>query len=221
MTWGVQFLRHLYAVLLRLYPPGFRADFGAEMEAVFAEAVSGVAERGWISLLGFLQRELRDWPGALWQAHWYTIKEKTMMGEKRSVMQARRVLIIIGGVILVVGSRLPWMSVPVLFGVEGPTYEAIEIGWEDNGVVTGGIGLVLLLGGLFLGGRRRARYSVPGAVLAALAIVVVAGCVWRVFEVNPSAGFFAATDVGLYTTFVGGLVALVGVVLKKPISLNP
>ena len=142
------------------------------------------------------------------------------MGEKRSVMQARRVLIIIGGVILVVGSRLPWISVPVLFGVEGPTYEAIEIGWEGSGIITGSIGLMLLLGGLFLGARQ-AKYAAPGAVLAALAIIVVAGCVWRVFEVNPSAGFFAATDVGLYTTFIGGLVALVGVLLKKPISLNP
>ena len=135
-------------------------------------------------------------------------------------MKARRVLIIIGGMILVIGSRLPWMSVPVLFGVEGSTYEAIEIGWEDNGIVTGSIGLILLLGGLFLGGRHGAKYSVPGTVLAALAILVVAGCVWRVFEINPSAGFFAATSVGLYVTLVGGLVALVGVLLKKPLSLN-
>jgi hypothetical protein len=135
-------------------------------------------------------------------------------------MQARRVLIIIGGVILVIGSRLPWMSAPVLFGVEGSTYEAIEIGWEDNGIVTGGVGLILLLGGLFLGARRGMKYSVSGAVLAALAVLVAAGCVWRVFEINPGAGFFAATGVGLYVTFIGGLVALVGVLLKSPISLN-
>ncbi len=135
-------------------------------------------------------------------------------------MQARRILIIIGGVILVIGSRLPWMSVPVLFGIEGPTYEAIEIGWEDNGIVTGGVGLVLLLGGLLLGGRRGVKYSVSGAVLAALAILIVAGCVWRVFEINPGAGFFAAAGVGLYVTFIGGLVALAGVLLKPPISLN-
>ena len=135
-------------------------------------------------------------------------------------MQTRRVLVMIGGLILIIGSRLPWMSVPVLFGVEGPVYEAIEIGWEDNGIVTGGIGLVLVLGGLFFGGRRGAKYSIPGAVLAALALIVVAGCVWRVFEINPSAGFFAATGVGLYVTLIGGLVALAGVWLKKPASLN-
>ena len=135
-------------------------------------------------------------------------------------MQARRVLIMVGGVILVIGSRLPWMSVPVLFGVEGPTYEAIEIGWEDNGIVTGSVGLILLLGGLFLGGRRGVKYSVCGAALAALAFLIVGGCVWRVFEINPGAGFFAATDVGLYVTFIGGLVTLAGVLLKPPIPLN-
>ena len=133
-------------------------------------------------------------------------------------MQTRRVFVMMGGLILVIGSRLPWMSVPVLFGVEGPVYEAIEIGWEDNGIVTGGIGWVLVLGGLFFGGRP--KYAIPGAVLAALALIVVAGCVWRVFEINPSAGFFAATGVGLYVTLIGGLVALAGVWLKKPASLN-
>ena len=135
-------------------------------------------------------------------------------------MQTRRVLVMIGGLILIIGSRLPWISVPVLFGVEGPVYEAIEVGWEGSGIITGSIGLMLLLGGLFLGGRQGTEYSVPGAVLAALAIIVVAGCVWRVFEINPSAGFFAATGVGLYVTLIGGLVALVGVLVKKPISLN-
>jgi hypothetical protein len=135
-------------------------------------------------------------------------------------MYARRVLIILGAVILMTGSRLPWMSVPVLFGVEGPTFESIEIGWEDNGIVTGGIGVLLLLGGLFLGEKRSAMYSFAGAGLAALAVMVVAGCVWRVFEINPSAGFFAATDIGLYVSFIGGLVVLSGVLLKPPISLN-
>jgi hypothetical protein len=130
----------------------------------------------------------------------------------------RRVLVIVGGVVLVIGSRLPWISVPVLFGVNEPTYEAIEIGWEGSGMVTGGIGLILLLGGLFLGERQ--RYAVFGAVLAALAIMWVAGSVCRVFEINPSAGFFAAVDVGLYVTFIGGLIALAGALLRNPVSSN-
>jgi hypothetical protein len=125
-----------------------------------------------------------------------------------------------GALILMIGSRLPWMSVPILFGVEGPTPEAIEIGWEDNGIVTGGLGLILLFGGLFLGEKRALMYSISGAVLAALSVMVVAGCVWRVFEINPSEGFFAATDVGLCITFIGGLIVLSGTLLKPPLSMN-
>jgi hypothetical protein len=112
------------------------------------------------------------------------------------------------------------MSVPVLFGVEGPAYEAIEIGWEDNGFITGGIGLILLLGGIFWRGRARARYSIPGAVLAAYAVSVVIGCFQRVLEIDPRAGFFAATDIGLYLTLVGSWLAFVGTVGAAILSIR-
>lgn len=77
-------------------------------------------------------------------------------------MRTNRMLVLIGGFILILGSRLPWMSVPVLFGVEGPAFEAIEIGWEGDGFITGGIGLILLLVGIFWRGRIEKRYSIPG-----------------------------------------------------------
>jgi hypothetical protein len=102
------------------------------------------------------------------------------------------------------------MSVPVLFGVEGPAFEAIEIGWEDNGFITGGIGLILLLVGIFWRGRIGKRYSIPGAVLAALTVLVVIGCFYRILEIGPGAGFLAATDVGIYVTLIGAILALVG-----------
>jgi hypothetical protein len=123
-------------------------------------------------------------------------------------------LVLIGGLILIFGSRLPWMSVPVLFGVEGPTFEAIEIGWEDNGFITGGIGLILLLIGIFWKDGDRKRYSISGAILAALAVLVVIGCFYRIIEIDPGAGFFAATDVGIYVTLIGALVALVGAIYR-------
>jgi hypothetical protein len=124
--------------------------------------------------------------------------------------------VLIGGLILILGSRLPWMSVPVLFGVKGPTFEAIEIGWEDNGVVTGGIGFIFLLIGMFWRGRIGTRYSIPGAILAALAVFVVIGCFQRILEIDPVAGFFAATDVGIYVTLIGALLALVGMLYQIP-----
>jgi hypothetical protein len=135
-------------------------------------------------------------------------------------MRASRMLVLIGGLILLLGSRLPWMSVPLLFGIEGPAYEAIEISWEDNGFITGGIGLILLLVGIFVRGRIGKRYSIPGAILAALAITVVIGCFQRVLEINPGAGFFAATDIGIFVTLIGALLALVGASHRASVHLD-
>jgi len=121
-------------------------------------------------------------------------------------------LVLIGGFFLILGSRLPWMSVPVLFGVEDPAFEAIEIGWEDNGFITGGIGLILLVIGIFWKGIIGKRYSIPCAILAVLAVLVVIGCFQRVLEIDPVAGFLAATDVGIYVTLTGALLALIGAI---------
>ncbi|MEJ2759897.1 MAG: hypothetical protein P8046_15575 [Anaerolineales bacterium] len=60
-------------------------------------------------------------------------------------MRTNRLLVLIGGVMLILGSFLPWISYPVLFGVEGPAVEALEIGWEGGGYITGGIGIILLM----------------------------------------------------------------------------
>src|SRR5512147_2589081 len=133
-------------------------------------------------------------------------------------MRTNRLLVLIGGLILILGSRLPWMSVPVLFGVEGPTFEAIEIGWEDNGFITAGIGLILLLVAIFWRGRIGKRYSIPGTILAALAVLVIIGCFYRILDIDPSAGFLAATDVGIYVTLIGALLALVGAFYRTPVN---
>jgi hypothetical protein len=137
---------------------------------------------------------------------------------KEARMRINRMLVLTGGLILILGSRLPWMSVPVLFGINGPTFEAIEIGWEDNGLVTGGIGLILLLVGIFWSGRIGKRYSIPGAILAALAVFVVVGCFYRILEIGPGAGFFAATDVGIYMTLTGALLALAGALYRTSLD---
>ena len=133
-------------------------------------------------------------------------------------MRTNRLLVLIGGLILILGSRLPWISVPVLYGVEGPTFEAIEIGWEDNGFITAGIGLILLLVAMFWRGRIGKRYSIPGTILAALAVLVVIGCFYRILEIDPGAGFLAATDVGMYVTLIGALLAFVGTLYRTPVK---
>lgn len=125
-------------------------------------------------------------------------------------MHTKKMLILTGGLILILGSRLPWMSVPVLFGVQGPAYEAIEIGWEDNGLITGGIGLILFLGGMLWRGISKAGYSIPAAILSACAFLIVIGCFQRILEIDPPAGFIAATDIGIFVTLIGSLLSLIG-----------
>ena len=123
-------------------------------------------------------------------------------------MQARRVLIVMGGLMLMIGSRLPWISAPVLYGAEAPAFEAIEIGWGDSGTITGGIGLLLLLLEVVRKGRTGKRYAIPSAILAALALLMLLGAFSRILEIDPDAGFLRATDLGIYVTVIGALLAL-------------
>lgn len=127
-------------------------------------------------------------------------------------MKTQKLLVLMGGLILILGSRLPWMSVPVLYGLQGPAYESIEIGWEDNGLITGGIGLILFLGAIFWRGKAKAGYSIPAVLLAVYAVFIVLGCFLSILETDPPAGFIAATDIGIYVTFIGALLTLVGTV---------
>ena len=55
----------LYRCLLAFYPTGFRTEFGAEMRAVFTQALGDCRT----SVVQLLWRELRDWPGVIWCAH--------------------------------------------------------------------------------------------------------------------------------------------------------
>jgi hypothetical protein len=61
-------------------------------------------------------------------------------------MNPGRLLILLGGLLLIFGALLPWISVPNLFGLVGPADEGIEVGWEGDGAITGGIGLLLAVG---------------------------------------------------------------------------
>jgi hypothetical protein len=63
-------------------------------------------------------------------------------------------------------------------------------------------------------GRSGRPYAVPAALLSALALFVVLGCFRRVLEIQPPAGFFAATDIGIYVTLAGALLAFVGTLVR-------
>ena len=227
-------LIYLFGGLVHLYPPGFRGEFSDEIRAVLVKRMREAEERGTAAWLAAAFQEITQLVISILGECWHELrmrKEKTMIPEdqlqedagdrgggiaplqliwEEVPMRINRMLVLMGGLILVLGSRLSWMSVPVLFGVQGPAVEAIEIGWEGDGLITGGIGLILLLVGIFWRGRIEKRYSIPGAILAALAVLVVIGDFYRILEIDPDAGFLAATDVGIYVTLIGAILALVG-----------
>lgn len=63
-------LRRGFAVLLRLYPPRFRAAFGVEMQAVFGYGLQSAASQGNSALLALVFREAISFPGCLLRQHW-------------------------------------------------------------------------------------------------------------------------------------------------------
>ncbi len=63
-------LASIYSISLALYPREFRGEFGAEMRAVFAEALAVSNKAGLVGMLRVLVRELNQLPGSLWREHW-------------------------------------------------------------------------------------------------------------------------------------------------------
>ena len=136
-------------------------------------------------------------------------------------MNKGRLLVLVGSLLLIVGGFLPWISVPDLFGLSGPSYEGIEAGWEGDGVLTTGVGLILILSELLFGGVARRWFTLTRVVLAALPASVVFLDFRRILEIAPEAGFYAATDIGIYVTLVGALLALIGCLWKRvPASMH-
>jgi hypothetical protein len=63
-------LIQVYRRLLPLYPARFQAEYAAEMEGVFAQAVGEAARQGRLALARRGWRELRDLPLAVLREHW-------------------------------------------------------------------------------------------------------------------------------------------------------
>jgi hypothetical protein len=74
MNWLIR----VYAALLRLYPQHFRAEFGDEMQRVFADAVNDAARRSLIAVVKVCAREVWELPAVLVREHWSNFKEGQM-----------------------------------------------------------------------------------------------------------------------------------------------
>ncbi len=75
----------VYTLLLRLYPPRFRAEFEAEMQSVLAAEMAGAAKRGMAAVAGVCWRELRDAPVAIIREYW---NERSLVMNTQSLERA-------------------------------------------------------------------------------------------------------------------------------------
>lgn len=80
MQSAIDFGKHVYTALLRLYPPSFRAEFADEMQEVFVDAMIEARERSVSAVFRIITREIKDMPMSLGRQYWhvFTRKEGTM-----------------------------------------------------------------------------------------------------------------------------------------------
>jgi hypothetical protein len=68
---------YFYDLMLRLYPPQFRAEYAAEMREVFRQAIA--ENENTLSLLGLLLAEMRDLPISVIREHWRERQQTRLM----------------------------------------------------------------------------------------------------------------------------------------------
>ena len=69
MSGWARLVARVHRILLAFYPSSFRAEFGEEMQTVFADAVAGAEMCSWLHSILLFARELRDLPGSLLKAY--------------------------------------------------------------------------------------------------------------------------------------------------------
>ena len=88
MSRATRLLSTGYRHLLRFYPAPFRAEFGAEMDGVFCQAVEEAAPAGGFTLIRLVIREVIDWPAAL-SREWVCALQATFGARKEVTVKDR------------------------------------------------------------------------------------------------------------------------------------
>ncbi len=104
------YFARLYAILLHLYPRQFRAEFGDEMQTVFAQAVAERTKESNSKTLAFCLREMRDLPGSLLRQHWFAIRKEDVP------VNITKVFYLLALIVLTLGC---WLTTTALFGLGG------------------------------------------------------------------------------------------------------
>lgn len=124
-------------------------------------------------------------------------------------MHKAQQVVLIGALGLIIGALLPWITASGAFGII-----MTKAGYEGDGIISGSIGILLLLGALLTKAKPGRRYSpamsifaLIGGGIALLAIINISSVIANL-EVDSSV--FASVGAGLYVTIAGALLGLVG-----------
>lgn len=120
-------------------------------------------------------------------------------------MNQGRQITLLGATALVIGALLPWVTATSIFG-------SISInGYEGDGIITGGIGLLILISALLTKGKAGKRYSVAGTIFGAIVALLV---FWEISNVNLAAEnadyVRASVGSGLYLSMIGAILVVIG-----------
>jgi hypothetical protein len=117
--------------MLKLYPPGFRAEFESEMQGVFGATVEEAAGRGGVAVALACWRELREAPVAIIREHW---RGRSHPMESQSLERASRWGLLAALVVFPLAAiprreELPWIAQFVAFyGTFGLAAVSLMIG---------------------------------------------------------------------------------------------
>lgn len=128
-------------------------------------------------------------------------------------MEYYRKLTLVGAVLLIVGSLLPWMIVNTMFG-------RISVrGTASAGLYTIVLGGILSLVGLFRRGKPTKRFSIFGFVLALLALLVSGFNLVSGLRFTPDLAqgvLTARVGIGIYMVLIGSVIAAVAALVRVP-----
>lgn len=117
-----------------------------------------------------------------------------------------RTLVIAGALALLLGAYLPWAS------ITSPFFGTISIaGYEVDGIFSGVIGLILLIGALITHGKPGRPYSVAATLLAIVAAIIV----FPKF-ILPTSLAMGSIGSGLFVSAMGVFLAAVGGLVRVP-----
>ena len=130
-------------------------------------------------------------------------------------MKRRQQFLLLGGIGLLIGAILPWST----YTAPPFDYSINSAGYEGAGIITGGIGLLFIIGLMIQKGKHEKSYFIAGSILAILAGVLLlfnlADVMYSSVEYTES-GASTGVGSGLCLSLVGAMLIFIGGTLKVP-----